>query len=102
MPAIGVALNAKAILIENASDLLNALGWSDHKNQKTNRQRSLFLELSEEENSIIKILEQNQDAHIDSIVNETKLNHSTLAKALLNLEINGIISALPGNRYRIL
>lgn len=90
----------KAQLIENASDLFNIMGWNEQKKHQIKKQRELFTELSTEETELLKMLEEKQEAHIDQITTHTPLNYSAIAKALLSLEINGLIQALPGNRYK--
>lgn len=94
--------NQKAILIENTSDFLQIMGWNMSKNKNSQKQRSLFIELSQPEKTIVKMIEENQEVHIDHIIARSALSYSTVAGALLNLEINGLIVTIPGNRYRIL
>jgi DNA processing protein len=94
--------NQKAIMIENANDFLQIMGWNLSKNNQAKKQRALFIELNQAEKTIVRLIEEKQEVHIDHIAAHTQLSYSTVAGALLNLEINGLIVTIPGNRYRIL
>lgn len=90
----------KAVLLGSASDLLNIMGWKPRQ-QKGSRQKSLFLELTEEEEKLLSLLRQKETASIDEINLHSGLSSSTVAAALLNLELQGVVSSLPGKRYQV-
>lgn len=90
----------KAQLLTSASELLDIMGWSEKKPAKK-KQRELFIELSVEEQKIVQLLQEKETIHIDEINFYSGLNSSSIAAAVLNLEIQGIVSALPGKMYRL-
>lgn len=92
----------KAILLSNAQDLLEVMGWSRTENAtKKKTQRELFIELTAEENTIVQMLREKEQVHIDEINLRSGLNSSTIAAAILNLELQGVVQSLPGKVYRL-
>ena len=91
----------KAILLTDADELLEVMGWKEIK-AKTKRQRELFIELSPEEDAVYKLLQTREAVHIDEINLESGLSSSTIAAAILNLELQGIVQSQPGKMYRLM
>lgn len=89
-----------ASLITSAEDLLELMGWQKHKKQAV-VQTQLMLHLSDEEKSIIEILQTKDTTHADELQKRTGLGSSQLASCLLLLEMQGLIKTLPGKHYRM-
>lgn len=92
----------KAVLLSDATQLLEAMGWQSKKKQQPKKQRSLFIELTSEEQLIVDALNKKETVHIDELYYANGLNSSTVAAAILNLEMQGIIKSLPGKLYTLL
>jgi len=93
--------NNKAVLFTDTQELLETLGWKQ-KNISKKQQKELFIELSEEEKTIIDILKEKEAAHIDEINMRSNMSSSSVAAAILSLELQNVISSLPGKLYRLL
>ena len=93
--------NNKAVLFTDAKELIESLGWQSKKINKK-QQKELFIELSEDEKIIISILKEKEYTHIDEINIRSNLNSSSVAAAILNLELQNVIGSLPGKMYKIL
>ena len=93
--------NNKAALITCADDLLENMGWKETKKSSLKKQRELFIELTDDEKIIINILQFQEQVHIDELYFKSKLSSSTVAQALLMLEMQGVVSSLPGKIYKI-
>jgi DNA processing protein len=93
--------NNKAALITGADDLLENMGWKKQKKIKPQKQRQIFIELSAEEKMIVTILQSQEQVHIDELYFKSKLSSSAVAQALLMLEMQGVVSSLPGKIYKI-
>lgn len=91
----------KAALVTSARDIVDALGWQHKKKTSLRKQRELFIELSKDEKSIIGILNEIEHAHIDELYLKSGLSSSATAAALLTLEMQGIVSSLPGKIYKM-
>jgi DNA processing protein len=91
----------KAILLTDAEDLLEVLGWTEKK-KEVKKQRELFIELSPDEKQIIQLLQEKDSVHIDEINLQSGLSSSAAAAAILNLELQGVILSLPGKMYQLI
>ena len=92
----------KAIMLTEADELLDVMGWKDKKKNASKKQRELFIELSAEEKLVLQLLQEKETVHIDEINLKSGLNSSAVAAAILNLELQNIISSLPGKMYKLL
>ncbi|AYL94708.1 DNA-processing protein DprA [Mucilaginibacter celer] len=95
--------NNKASLLTCMADLAFSLGWEKtDDNKPAVEQFSLPFDLSAEERLIIEILQQNKaPVAIDDLTLKANMPLSQLAMNLLNMEMQGYISSLPGKMYRI-
>jgi len=91
----------RAALVENGRDILELLNWTK-KQIAPKPQRELFIELSEEEKIIYDVLKQFDELGIDELSASVRLTPSVLAGSLLNMEFQGLVSALPGKRYKLM
>lgn len=89
----------KAMLFTDVPDLLETLGWTERK-KVNSKPRELFLALSEEEQKIVDLLDDNTTTSIDTLYIQSGLSSSQVAKALLNLEMQQVIQALPGKLFK--
>jgi DNA processing protein len=93
--------NNKAALVTCANDILENMGWKENKKPGIKKQRQLFIELSADEKAIFDILQSQENIHIDELYFKSKLSSSAVAQALLMLEMQGVVSSLPGKIYKI-
>ena len=88
-----------AHLIENADDLISAMNW--HAHPPEGEQRELFPELSPQQQAIIDYITRNGEAQINSLTAALGLPVGQLMAILVEMEFNGLITPLPGARYRL-
>lgn len=91
----------KAVLLTNTEQLVEEMGWQQKK-KATKKQRELFIELSPEEKLIVDILKEKETVHIDELYLKTGLSSSSVAGAMLSLELQNIVASLPGKVYKLL
>lgn len=91
----------KAVLLTGADQLAETMGWLDKK-KIIKKQKELFIELTEDEKTIVRILKEKDAMPIDSLYLQSGLSSSSVAAAILNLEMQNVISALPGKMYKLL
>jgi DNA processing protein len=91
----------KASLITSADQLLDMMGWKDRLVTKPITQRQLFIQLTDDERSITNILSEVSSIQIDELHFRSGLTSSAVASALLSLEMQGVVEALPGKVYRL-
>lgn len=90
----------KASLITSANDLLTFMNWKPVKKKKA-QQRQLFIELTADEKIVVDILQKKDSVQIDEIYAQSGLSSSAVAQALLMLEMQGIVSSLPGKVFKM-
>lgn len=88
----------KAALIQNATDFEELMGWSE-KSKSNPVQRSLFVELSDEESKIVSHLSTSEPKQINILSIETDFAVFRLSALLLELEFKGVVKCLPGGTY---
>ena len=91
----------KACLITDANDILEMMKWNTTSAKIFKKQTSLFHSFTENEEKIFNVLKTEPAINYDALYSKTLLSNSDIANALLTLEMNGIITALPGKRYRL-
>lgn len=93
----------KAVLLTDAQQLIDMMGWEEKKpKEKRQKRKELLIELSEEEKSVIQLLQEKDAVHIDEINMRSGLSSSAVAAALLNLELQSVVASLPGKMYKLL
>ncbi len=95
----------RATMIENAADLLREMNWDlpDGKSKKTKsaQQRTLAIHLSDSEQLVYNLLNEQGEKHIDELSVRTGLSAGVLAATLLEMEMNNLILSLPGKMYKL-
>jgi DNA processing protein len=92
----------KAVLYSDPAAFLEMMGWTTKQPTEKKYQREMFPELSQEEKIIVLILEQKDATSIDEINLKSGLSTSSVASALLSLELKGLVNGMPGKMYRLL
>lgn len=92
----------KALLINSATDIIENLGWAtENKLPLKNQQMRMFQDLDAMQKHILKQFDDEKILHIEQILMRTGLSGSTIASALLSLEMLDLIACIPGKRYRL-
>jgi len=92
----------KAMLLTDAQQLIEIMGWEEKQQKPKNKsQKEIFIELSKEEKIIVDILQEKETVHIDEINLRSGLSSSTIAAAILNLELQNVVNGLPGKIYKL-
>lgn len=92
----------KAGLIENATDLMQALNWNNNINLNKSVQKQMFPDLNIEEQSILNEFSIYKELSIDHFHKLGSLKPSKIASSLISLEFKGVLKELPGKMYKIL
>ena len=93
-------------LITSAKDFVNAMGWQDDAKlanaQKKGIQREMFPELNEDEKTIVRILQKNNDLQINILTVQANIPIHKLTALLFDLEMKGVVKELAGGMYHLL
>lgn len=93
--------NNKAIMLTEPDQFLETMKWNDVKKPGAPLQKEMFLELTEEEIKVVELLKTAEQLNIDELNFRAGISSSSLSSALLNLEMRGLLQALPGKRFRL-
>ncbi|MFC2080991.1 DNA-processing protein DprA [Bacteroidota bacterium] len=91
----------KAALIEDYRDLEYLLGWEPAPKKKQNIQKTSFQDCKPEEQAILLVLQSEGESSIDLICFRTGLPVSRIMGILLDMELAGLVRALPGDYYKL-
>lgn len=95
-----------AALITSAEDFVKAMGWDDDARIEAARQagiaRSLFPDLSAEEQKVVELLRKTNDLQLNTISVRTALPMATLTSLLFTLEMKGVVKPYAGGTYHLL
>lgn len=89
-----------AAMITKSEDLVELMNWDSDKKPRA-VQKQLFINFTPDEQKIIDLLQTKDSVHADELFHHTGLPSSMLAATLLQLEMQGLIKALPGKFYRM-
>jgi len=89
----------KAYLMEGAEDLVKMLRWE--AKAAVPKQASLFYELNRDGQKIVECINMGVD-DINGLCDALQYSHSELSVILLDLEMQSVLRALPGNKYMVL
>ncbi len=94
----------KAALLQSAEGLMRVMGWrsASEKGHEAGIQRSLFPSLTEEEASVVRILEAKGEMHINVLVIESNIPVHRMSALLFELEMKGVVKAKVGGVYRLI
>ena len=59
------------------------------------------MDLTDEERAIVNTLKNVDDKHVNQIAIDTNIPYARVSMLLFDLEMNGIVKALEGARYRL-
>ncbi|OIP82796.1 MAG: DNA protecting protein DprA [Porphyromonadaceae bacterium CG2_30_38_12] len=96
--------NNKASLVESAEDVMRFMNWENQQVEGIRHvQTALFLDLSDDEQTIVSALRQKVDGmQMNELAIQLAMPVSRLSSMLLELEFKGLLKCLPGNVYRII
>ena len=96
----------RAGLITSADDFVSAVGWQTEAQaaavQAQGIERSLFPDLSDEEQTIVSQLQQDGDLQLNVLSVKTNIGIGRLTALLFQLEMKGVVRPLAGGSYHLL
>ena len=91
----------KAAIFTTTEQMMEVLGWQQKK-ITAKKQKELFIDLTKEEQIIVTILQSKETVHIDEIYLKSGLSSSSVAAAMLNMELQNVLASMPGKIYRLI
>ncbi|HVI46583.1 MAG TPA: DNA-processing protein DprA [Chitinophaga sp.] len=93
--------NNKAMLITDAADVIEVMGWQKAAGVAAVMQRTLFPDLTEAEKLIVDLFSRKSPLHLEELYLQSHLSGSQVAAALFNLEMQSVLKCLPGQLYEL-
>lgn len=91
----------KAIIYTGIEDLEYNLGWEKEGSSQVNRQKQLFVELDPTEEKIVELLQENGRTSLEVLCQQLSLSSQSISIHLFNLEMHGLLVAMPGKLYEL-
>jgi len=92
----------QAALLSCGQDLIDMLQWSLETPKSKNPQLNLFVDLTDEEQQIFDYLQEKGTTSLDDLALELKMSISKIAQLLMTMELNGILTSLPGKKFELI
>lgn len=89
----------QAALVQSAEDVCYLMGWDADSQKKDTKQVELFVDLNKDEEALLGVLGSKEKFSIDFIAIQTKQRIPKILETLLQLEMKGLVKALPGSFY---
>ncbi|MDE6693911.1 MAG: DNA-processing protein DprA [Muribaculaceae bacterium] len=91
--------NHTAMLLQDADQLIEQMGWADET--KAPEAPTLFRSLTTEEEQIIEFITANPDVTVNDICVRMNKSYAALSDILFQLEMDDLVSTLPGGRIEV-
>ena len=93
----------KASLFTSVKDLEYLMNWDlpGEFAKPAPKQLSIPENFSENEQKVLKILQQHKEMQLDELSWQSQVSLNQLASVLLNLELSGYVKALPGKKFSL-
>jgi len=96
----------KAALVTSADDLVKAMGWQTDKEMEQVRkkgiERTLFPELTADEQAVADILEKDNDQQVNTLSARMGMPVGQLTAVMFSLEMKGVVKLLAGGVYHLI
>lgn len=93
-------IDNRANMVRNATDVMNVMGWSYEKIATTGRQQELFVQMDDTERHIVDLLIEHDTMLLDDLALACGYTLPKMAAMMLEMELRGLVQALPGGRYQ--
>ena len=95
-----------AALLTDAAAFVKAMGWEGDaalaKAREEGIDRQMFASLSEEEERIVRALQNNNDLHLNMLSVQSGIAVNKLTGILFELEMKGVVRTMAGGMYHLL
>ena len=98
--------NNTAGLITSAEDFVKDMNWETSEESKKKRnqgiERTLFPDLSPDEQRVVDVLSKNNDLQINTLAIQSDTPIARLSAILFELEMKGVVQTMAGGTYHLL
>jgi DNA processing protein len=94
--------NNTAGLITSAADFLESMHWQTLQQRSAAVERQLFPDLSADEQTVVSLLQKDNDLQLNVLSVRTNIPVGPLAALLFQLEMKGVLKPMAGGTYHLL
>jgi DNA processing protein len=91
-----------ASLVNTPKDLIEAMSWDTHTNKKIPKTLELDFEGTSMQKNVLDVIRKTPKIELEKLLFQSQLEHGQLVETLLQLELQGMINTLPGNKYELI
>jgi len=91
-----------ASMVNTPKDLIDAMGWTTSSNRNVPRTLELDFDGTAIQKNVLEIIRTSPKIELEKLIAQSQLEHVQLVETLLELELQGMINALPGNKYELI
>lgn len=91
-----------ASLVNTPKDLIEAMSWNTHTNKKIPKTLELDFEGTAMQKNVLDVIRKTPKIELEKLLFQSNLEHGQLVETLLELELQGMINTLPGNKYELI
>lgn len=91
----------RAQIFIDADSMAMSMGWINQPVQRK-QQRELIVDLSEDEKKVIEVFKEKELWVIDDLVMQLNMPTSKISALLLELELKGMVTSLPGKKFSLM
>jgi DNA processing protein len=91
-----------ATLVNTPQDLIEAMSWNTHTNKKLPKTLELDFEGTSMQKKVLDVIRKTPKIELEKLLFQSQLEHGQLVETLLELELQGMINTLPGNKYELI
>lgn len=90
----------RASLVRHADDVMEVMGWPREETRQQGVQQELFAQLSPTEQRIRDLIVAQDALSLDQLAVACEMTLPRMAAIMLEMELRGLVQALPGGRYQ--
>jgi len=91
-----------ASLVNTPKDMIEAMSWHTYTNKNLPRTLELDFEGTSTQKNVLEVIRKFPKIDWENLMHQAQLDYGQLVEALLELELQGVIHALPGNKYELI
>jgi len=91
-----------AQIVNSPSDIIDFMNWQSASNKKISKAIEIDFEGSANQKKVLDLIRVHPKIELEKISNDSQIPHSQLVEILLELELEGWIHTLPGNKYELI
>lgn len=91
-----------ASIVNSPNDFIESMSWNTFTNKNIPKTLELDFEGTSMQKNVLDVIRKTPKIELEKLLIDSNLEHGQLVEALLELELQGMINTLPGNKYELI